>query len=135
MAAESVRALSGGSSFLQRHVPFWLANLVDRMWLAMGLILALALPLSRIVPPLYTMRIRSRVYRWYAQLRDIEERAAGARPDAGATLGEALSPLLAELDALEVKASGMVVPLAYNDELYALRSHIQLVRKKLMLLK
>jgi TRAP-type uncharacterized transport system substrate-binding protein len=135
LAAESVRALSGGSSFLQRHVPFWLANLVDRMWLAMGLILALALPLSRIVPPLYTMRIRSRVYRWYAQLRDIEERAAAVRLVGGETPGDTLTHLLVELDALEVKASGMVVPLAYNDELYALRSHIHLVRKKLMLLK
>ena len=36
-----------------------------------------------------------------------------------------------ELDELEAKAGQMVVPLAYADELYALRSHIQLVRKKL----
>lgn len=135
LAPEAVRALSGGSSLLQRYLPFWLANLVERMWLALGLILALALPLSRIVPPLYTMRIRSRVYRWYADLRDIEERAAVARAEVAEPSAEPMRVLLAELDALEVKASGMVVPLAYNDELYALRSHIQLVRKKLTLLK
>lgn len=135
LAAEAVRVLSGGSSFLQRYVPFWLANLVERMWLAMGLIVALALPLSRIVPPLYTMRIRSRVYRWYAELRDIEDRAISAQVTATAATGEGLSVLLGELNALEVKAAGMVVPLAYNDELYALRGHIQLVRKKLLLLQ
>ena len=134
LAPEAVRALSGGASLLQRYLPFWLANLVERMWLAMGLILALALPLSRIIPPLYTMRIRSRVFRWYAELRDIEDRAL-AQPANSSPMPERLPALLAELDDLEVKAGHMVVPLAYTDELYALRSHIQLVRKKLMFLK
>ncbi len=127
VAAEAQRAQTAGMPFLQRHAPFWLANLVERMWLALGLILALALPLSRIVPPLYTMRIRSRVFRWYAQLRDIERRAAEA-VDPTATL----PALLTELDTLERCTDDIVVPLAYTDELYALRSHIQLVRKKLM---
>lgn len=127
VAVEAQRAQTAGTPLLQRHVPFWLANLVERMWLALGLILALALPLSRIVPPLYTMRIRSRVFRWYAQLRDIERRAAEVTDPAAAIPG-----LLAELKVLERCTDDIVVPLAYTDELYALRSHIQLVRKKLM---
>lgn len=127
VAAEALRAQTAGTPFLQRHVPFWMANLVERMWLALGLILALALPLSRIVPPLYTMRIRSRVFRWYAQLRDIERRAAQAETGAAA-----LPALLAELDSLERCTDDIVVPLAYTDELYALRSYIQMVRKKLL---
>jgi hypothetical protein len=45
------------------------------MWLALGIILAILLPLSRIVPPLYQFRIRSRVFRWYGQLRTIEQRS------------------------------------------------------------
>ena len=50
-----------------------------------GIILAAAAPLSRIVPPLYQFRIRSRVFRWYAQLRDIENRSqAQPREAAGA---------------------------------------------------
>lgn len=127
VASEAVRAQTAGTPFLQRHVPFWLANLVERMWLALGLILALALPLSRIVPPLYTLRIRSRVFRWYAQLRDIERRASVAAAEPAN-----LHILLAELDTLERCTDDIVVPLAYTDQLYALRSHIQLVRKKLM---
>ena len=134
LAPEATRAMAGGAPLLQRYLPFWLANLVERMWLAMGLILALVLPLSRVVPPLYTLRIRSRVFRWYAELRDIEDRVAppGVRV---AGVAAQVAPLLAELDALEAKAGRMQVPLAYADELYALRSHIQLVRKKLTLLQ
>ena len=124
IATEAERAIKGGQPFLQRHLPFWLANLIERMWLAMGLILALALPLSRVVPPLYTFRIRSRVFRWYAQLRDIEQ-----RQEAG---GAAVADLLREVDALEAKVEQVVVPLSYTDELYALRGNIHLVRKKLL---
>jgi hypothetical protein len=43
-----------------------------------------------------------------------------------------LPALLAELDSLERCTDDIVVPLAYTDELYALRSYIQLVRKKLL---
>jgi hypothetical protein len=111
-------------SALQRYLPFWVANLVERMWLALGIILATLLPLSRIVPPLYQMRVRSRVYRWYAQLRDIEERGEHepARRDA----------LREELDALESRVEKIAVPLSYADELYALRHHISLVRSRLL---
>lgn len=124
LSPEAVRAIRSGPPFLQRYLPFWLANLVERMWLAMGLIIALALPLSRIVPPLYTFRIRSRIFRWYAELRDIEAR----REDPASDPAE----LLEQLDVMEAKVEKVVVPLSYTDELYALRSNIQLVRKKLL---
>ena len=125
LSPEAVRAIKNGPPFLQRYLPFWLANLVERMWLAMGLIIALALPLSRIVPPLYEFRIRSRVFRWYGQLRSIEQQIK--EPDSGRSSEE----LMAELDALESKVEQIVVPLSYTDELYALRNHIGLVRKRL----
>lgn len=122
-APEAERAIRNGRPLLQRYLPFWLANLVERMWLALGLIIALALPLSRVLPPLYTFRIRSRVFRWYAELRDIEARAEQE--------GAAMPELLQELDQLESRAEKVHVPLAYTDELYALRHHIDLVRKRL----
>ena len=125
LSPEAVRAIQSGPPFLQRYLPFWLANLVERMWLAMGLIVALVLPLSRIIPPLYTFRIRSRVFRWYAELRDIE-----AQHDTDAR-ASAVATLLEQLDAMELKVQKVVVPLSYTDELYALRNNIALVRQKL----
>jgi TRAP-type uncharacterized transport system substrate-binding protein len=123
ISREAERAIKGGRPFLQRYLPFWLANLVERMWLALGLIIAILLPLSRIVPPLYQFRIRSRVFRWYGQLRDIEERMQHKDADA---------PKLArELDTLEEHVGRISVPLSYADELYALRSNVDLVRKRL----
>ena len=127
VSPEAVRAIKSGPPFLQRYLPFWLANLTERMWLAMGLIIALALPLSRIVPPLYTFRIRSRVFRWYAELRDIEQ-----RHESCATDGTPVQELLDQLAEMESKVEKVVMPLAFTDELYALRSNIGLVRKKLL---
>lgn len=120
---EAQRAIRTGTPLLQRYLPFAYANLIERMWLALGIILAVLLPLSRIVPPLYEFRIRSRVFRWYGQLRNIEERAV--LPD------ESVQDLLNELQTLEHRVEKISVPLSYADELYALRNHIELVRQKL----
>ncbi len=121
LAPEAERFYRSGVPWLQRFLPFWLANLVDRMWLAMLSIVAVLLPLSRIVPPIVELRIRSRVFRWYAQLRQIESDVR-TRP---------AQELLEGLDAIEDKVNAIQVPLSYTDELYALKSHIQMVRRRL----
>jgi TRAP-type uncharacterized transport system substrate-binding protein len=123
LAKEADRFFRSGPPLLQRHLPFWLANLVDRMWVVLLSIIAVLIPLSRVVPPLYEFRIRSRVFRWYRQLREIEESAAkrAAQPAA----------LLRELESLDTRVERISVPLSHADELYALRSHIVLVRRRL----
>ena len=122
IAKEAERAIKNGAPLLQRYLPFWVANLIERMWLVMGIIIAILLPLSRIIPPLYTFRVRSRIFKWYGQLRDIEIRIASEDNNA----------LLTELNQLETRAEKITVPLSYTNELYALRSNIHLVRKKLL---
>ena len=98
-----------------------MANFVDRMWVALFSIVAVLIPLSRMVPPLYRFRVRSRVFRWYRQLRRIEDH-----------IGERdRKELSNELDNLEARVKRIAVPLSYADELYALRSHIDMVRIKL----
>ena len=122
---EAERAITNGTPVLQRYLPFWVANLIERMWLVMGIIIAIMLPLSRIIPPLYAFRVRSRIFRWYGQLRDIENRVDGSGEGSGN------AALLEELNSLESRVEKITVPLSYTDELYALRSNIHLVRKKL----
>ena len=124
LAQEADRAIKSGVPLLQRYLPFSMANLVERMWLALGIIVAMLLPLSRIVPPLYQFKIRSRVFRWYGQLRDIEERLGNKQ--------ETPEILRQELEALEAHVEKITVPLSYSDELYSLRNHIDLVRQRLL---
>jgi len=123
LARESERYLRSGPPFLQRYLPFWLANLVDRMWVALISIIAILIPLGRVVPPLYAFRVRSRIFRWYRHLREIENEVARGERSA--------EELRAELQKLDAKAERVTVPLSYTDELYNLRTHIGLVRERL----
>lgn len=127
VAEEARRFYRSGRPMLQRYLPFWLANLVDRMWVVLAAIVAVLIPLSRLVPPIYEFRVRSRIFRWYAKLRDIEDRLGDhAQPvDAPALIGS--------LDELDARVGRIHVPLSHADELYALRSHIALVRRRVTL--
>lgn len=122
LAKEAQRFYASGTPVLQRYLPFWMANLVERMWPVLVSIIAILIPVSRMLPPLYQFRIRRRIFRWYAQLRDVEE-AMGKEPQ---------DELLERLAGIESRVEHVTVPLSYADELYSLRSHIQMVRNKLI---
>jgi hypothetical protein len=122
VSPEGDRAINGTPPFWQRYLPFWASNLIERMWLVLGGLVVLMLPLSRVVPPLYQFRVRSRVFRWYGQLRDIETQLESAEADREA--------LLTKLDDLDRRVNKVAVPLSYADELYALRNNIAAVRQR-----
>lgn len=126
VSSEGDRAINGQPPFWQRYLPFWASNLVERMWLVLGGLLVLMLPLSRVVPPIYQFRVRSRVFRWYAQLRDIENKVDANRDDVRR------EALVKELDDLDRVVTKVAVPLSYADELYALRHNIRIVRERLV---
>jgi len=124
VSPEGDRAINGTPPFWQRYLPFWASNLVERMWLVLGGLLVLMLPLSRIVPPLYQFRVRRRVFRWYARLREVEHKLEAHTGDPDA--------LLKELGDLDRVVNKVAVPLSYADELYALRNNIEAVRKRVL---
>lgn len=127
VAPEAARYYRDGPPLMQRYMRFWLANLAERLWVVVVALTALLIPLSKIVPPIYVWRVRSRVYRWYGELRAIEQafEDSGAAPD-----GAIRKDLGQRLDGLEDRVNHISVPLAYADELYRLRSHIHLVRER-----
>ncbi len=124
LAETAERYLRSGPPWLQRYLPFWLANFIDRMWIVLLPLLAALLPLSRIVPPLVTLSLRSRIYRWYANLRAIEQALEAPGAD--------LPALRAEIERLDAQTEQIGVPLSFTNELYDLRAHIHLVRKRIL---
>jgi hypothetical protein len=132
VSREAAKYYRDGPPFLQRYLSFWLANLFDRLWVVVVALAALVIPLSKIVPPLYVWRIRSRVYRWYGQLRAVEqtlekELEMSAAP---AHRKEVRADLLRRLDDIEARVNHISIPLSYADALYGLRSHINFVRQR-----
>ncbi len=122
MNDEAARYYKSGAPFLQRYLPFWAANFVDRMIVLLVPIIALVIPMVRLLPTLYNWRIRSRIYRQYGELKFLENEVID-QPSAGKA-GDYLS----RLDKIEERVNQMRIPLAYHEQMYTLRSHIGLVR-------
>lgn len=117
-----------GPPLLQRYLPFWAAVLVNQLKVFLIPVIALMIPLMRILPPLYRWRIRSRIYRWYRDLREIEQEAS--QPELAL---EERHKLLDRLQCLHKDLMEESIPLSYHDELYHLRVHAELVRDGLLL--
>ncbi|MNK19494.1 NMT1/THI5 like protein [compost metagenome] len=129
VAPEALKFYKDGAPVLQRYMSFWLANFFDRMWVLVVALGALILPLSRVVPPLYVWRIRSRVYRWYGQLRTVEQALEDVPPEQRA---QVYAVQLKRLDQIEEMVNQISIPLSFADGLYGLRSHINFVRKRIL---
>jgi len=128
VAADALKFYRDGPPMLQRYMPFWMANFLERMWVVIVALGALLLPLSRIVPPLYVWKVRSRIYRWYGKLRKVEQAIEDVPPEACATV---YASQLARLNEIESSVNRISVPLSFAEELYGLRTHIDLVRKRM----
>jgi uncharacterized protein len=114
-----------GTPWLQAILPFWLASLVDRLKVMIIPLVVLMMPLIRMAPPLVRWRTRRKIYRWYALLRDIDQKlSAGMAPDELRVEVERLREVEGQLTHVEV-------PLGYMEEFYNMRLHLQLVQNKL----
>ncbi len=119
------RLIEDGPSIFARFLPFWVAVWGERILILLLLLLGLLLPLWRIGPPLYRWRTERRIYRWYRDLARLEAQGRGDVSD------DARRKIFARLDALDDSVSTIRVPLAYARRLYELRTHIDLVRRRL----
>ena len=125
ISEQSMRWFQSGRPFLQRYLPFWLANLIERLLVVIVPIVALTIPLMRIVPAFYSWRVRSKVFRWYGELRAIEARQA--LPDVDDATRRAEAMRLAEI---ERSVARLDIPLAYYHEVHLLRAHIEMIRRR-----
>ncbi|MCB1786792.1 MAG: ABC transporter substrate-binding protein [Gammaproteobacteria bacterium] len=123
LSKEADRFYKHGPPFLQRFLPFWAASLVDRLKVMLLPLLVLLFPLLKVMPPIYTWRMRARVYRWYRELEKAEQQWADGSRDRTEVHGA--------LDRLEAEVQHVNVPLSFTDQLYHLRQHIDLVRRRI----
>lgn len=129
MSDEAQRYFKSGPPFLQRYLPFWVAVLVERLFVLILPVIVLLFPLLRVAPSIYSWRVRSRIFRCYGDLKFLENELR-ENYDAGRHVD-----YLERLDRIEDDAYTRNIPLAFSDLLYTLREHINLVRDKLRRLK
>ena len=123
--SDAERYFEYGPPLLQRYLPFWAATQIDRLKVMLIPLIALLLPLARIFPPTYRWRVRSRIYRWYKELRLAEP------GDAESLSEQELLACLTEVQRIDAEVTKVPTPTSYARELYSLRLHIDFVRSEI----
>jgi TRAP-type uncharacterized transport system substrate-binding protein len=122
---EASRYYKSGKSFLYRYLPFWLASLVNRILVAFVPMIVVLIPGMKLIPFVYRLRIKLRLYRWYRALLAVER-------DSTVNLDSvARDHLLSRLDHIETGVNKMKVPASFADQFYALRGYIRFVRDRI----
>jgi TRAP transporter TAXI family solute receptor len=125
VSEDAQRYFRSGPPFLQRYMPFWVANLIERLLVLLVPLIAVLIPVMRIMPAVYDWKVKRKVFRWYRELKAVEIEAR-SNPDKTDT-----AELLALLDEIEDGVDATQVPLTYWDYVYTLRGHIEMVRARL----
>jgi hypothetical protein len=114
-----------GPSFMQRHLPLWLSVHAQRAIAVLVTAIAVGFPLFRFLPLAYNWITRRRLFYWYAKLKALET-SFDADP-----MDMHLAEKRAEIGRIEDAVSHIRIPLTFSDQVYNLRSHIDIVRRKI----
>ena len=125
LSEQAQRFYKSGPPFLQRYLPFWIAVLVERLFVLILPIIILLFPLLRIAPSVYNWRVRSKIFRSYGDLKFLENEVRHSYDPSRH------AEYLSRLDGIEDDAYSRNIPLAFSDLFYTLREHINLVRAEL----
>ena len=124
--ADADRHLRFGPNLLHRYLPFWGATFVERLIVVVLPLVVVLVPVFNFLPQLLRWRIRSRIFRWYGELKLLER-------DVDSRTGELpIEKWLADLDRIERAAGRIKTPASFASESYTLREHINLVRRTVL---
>jgi TRAP transporter TAXI family solute receptor len=125
-SADALRFYKSGKGFAYRVIKnFWIANLTNRILVAIVPLALVLLPILRLLPVAYQLGVRLRIYRCYRPLLRIE------RDLFGDLTAERVQELQRRLDEVEQLVNHLKVPASFADQFYELRVHISFVRQRL----
>jgi TRAP transporter TAXI family solute receptor len=125
LAESAVEFYKNGPSFMQRHVPLWLSVHIQRLIAVLATVIAVVIPLFHYLPLLYRWNVRRRLLYWYARLQALEA-SIDSNPGGMKNSAEAQN----EFQRIEDAVSHIHFPLGFSDQVYNLRSHIEIVRRR-----
>ncbi|TAG24603.1 MAG: TAXI family TRAP transporter solute-binding subunit [Burkholderiales bacterium] len=126
LSEEASRYFKDGRPFLQRYLPFWLANALQRLLLILIPLAAIGIPVLKLIPSLLQFKEKNRLYRRYAQLLKMETDIRSRQ----LSLNEIKAAHL-ELNHIEDRINTTKFALEFTDRVYTLRQHVDFVRLQL----
>ena len=122
---DALEYLKSGDSWLESIFPYWIASNMDRMKILLIPLLTLMFPLFKGVAPLYRWTMRSKIYKWYKQVNEIDKKLKNSNE-------EELKSELINLEHLQSTIQEHThVPMAFMGEYYNLLIHIELIINKI----
>jgi TRAP transporter TAXI family solute receptor len=126
LSPDALSFYKSGKGFAYQVIDnFWLANLTNRLLVAIVPLALVILPVLRLLPVAYQLGVRLRIYRCYRPLLRIERDLFGEL-----TAGR-VQELQQRLDEVEQLVNQLKVPASFADQFYELRVHISFVRQRL----
>jgi NMT1-like family len=125
LSDDAVRYYKSGKGFVYRHLPFWLASLVDRIVVLIVPLAVILIPGLKLVPWLYQWRINMRIYQRYGELMALERMAFSE------ITARERADLLKRLDEIEHRIITGKLPASAAGQLYVLRQHVHFVRNRI----
>lgn len=114
-----------GDTWLEKIFPYWIAANIDRLKIFIIPLLTLLFPLFKGVLPLYQWSMRSKIYKWYDEVKSVEIEIGYLNKEQLQTQLEKLQDLQDEISK-ETK-----VPLSFMGEYYNLIMHINMLEQRI----
>jgi len=125
LSPDAERYYKSGGKWLYKKLPFWLANLIDRLIVVVLPLVVILVPASRLLPVAYHWLMRSRIYKWYGALMAVERQMLrGPSPEERQVLHQ-------RIELIEKGVGELKMPVSYAEQLYVLRDHVRSVHQHL----
>jgi TRAP transporter TAXI family solute receptor len=120
---ESKRFFKTGRPVLQQYLPFWLANLIERLLVSLVPVLAVLLPAAQIIPKLIHWREKAKITQLYDRVQSMEANGVLRPKDASglAQANQLLDDVRGDIDRLRLEPELHV-------DVYNLKAHVDFVR-------
>lgn len=125
VSTQALNFYKSGLPFIDKYLPFWAATFVNRTLIVILPLLALLIPLTKIIPMVYVWLVKRKLFRYYGELRYLDAQLKDISSE------EDIAACLETLNEIEAKVINIKLPVTFSQYAYELRAHIELVRSKL----
>ena len=121
----ALKYLRSNTSILERTFPFWIASFLDRAWLLVAALFAIAYPLMKLVPRYRNFHFNTAMNDCYIEMRQIEQMLDQHQSAAD------LVALALAFERLDQRVKEMWVPTNSNERYYLMLNGVRLLRDRL----
>lgn len=118
---ETRHYFKAGRPFLQRYLPFWLANFLERRFAILLPLIAVLFGLIQVAPRIYHSSMKKRLVVWYTEIRLLEEEIWNTPYPSQ----EKFAAWRAEIEAIAANTNRINIPQRYYADVYLLKQAIR----------